>query len=87
MKPLIETGLVKTYKRYSVDTELLAKEEYINYIFHKFNTFKYYLKFTVDRFEDNRMYFLHIATDKTDNHLYYTAHKKMFSVKERNHIY
>ena len=66
------TGWFKNYKRYNVDTDLLVKEEYINYIFHKFNLFKYYLKFTVDLFEGNRVHFLNITVDNNDNQLYYT---------------
>ena len=57
--------------RYVDGTLLLAKEDDINYIFGKFNSFHKNLKFTVDRFEENNVHFLDIAIDKIDTDLYH----------------
>ena len=70
LQPLIESGKLRFYMRYVDDTLLLAKEDGINYIFDKFNSFHKNLKFTMNRFEDNNLYFLDIPIDKTDTELY-----------------
>ena len=58
VKPMIESGKLKFYMRYQDDTLLLAKEDNVNYIFGKFNSFHKYLKFIMDRF-DNNVHFRH----------------------------
>ena len=60
LQPLIESGKLRFYMRYVDDTLLLAKEDGIKYIFDKFNSFHKNLKFTMNRFEDNNLYFLNI---------------------------
>ena len=47
VKPMIESQLLKFHMRYVDDTFLLAKEDDINYIFGKFNSFHKNLKLTV----------------------------------------
>ena len=58
VKPMIESGKLKSYLRYQDDTLLLAKEDNVNYIFGKFNSFHKNLKFIMDRF-DNNVHFRH----------------------------
>ena len=45
---LIDSGKIKFYTRFVDDTLLLAKEEDIDYIFNKFNSFHPSLQFTID---------------------------------------
>ena len=71
VKPMMELGKLKFYMRYVDETLQLAKEDDINYIFGKFNSFHKNLKFKMDRFDDNSVHFLDIAIDKTDIDLYY----------------
>ena len=46
VNPLIDSGKIELYTRFADDTLLLAKEEDINYIFNKFNSFHPSLQFT-----------------------------------------
>ena len=55
VKPMIESGKLKFYKRFVDDTLLLAKEDYINYIFGKFSSFHKNLKFIRDSCHGNNI--------------------------------
>ena len=69
--PMIRSGKLKFNMRYVDDTLLLAKEDDINYIFNKFNSFHKNLKFTMDCFDNSNLHFLDIAIDNIDTDLYY----------------
>ena len=56
--PLITSGKIKFYMRYVDKTLLLLKEEDIKFIFDKFHSFHKNLKFAIDHFDDNNIYFL-----------------------------
>ena len=77
---LINSGKIKFYTRFVGDTLLLAKEEDINYIFKKFNSFHSSLQFTIDRFDNGNVHFLDISIDKNNTDLYYkTTHTGQYS--------
>ena len=57
--------------RYVDNTLSLAKDEDIMFIFDKLNSFQKILKITIDRFDDDNIYFLGIAIDKNKTDLYY----------------
>ena len=61
---LISSGLIKFYNRYVDDTLLLAKEEDIDNILKRFNSFDKNLKFTIDKFIDNNIHFLDIKINR-----------------------
>ena len=67
----IDSGKIKFYTRLVDDTLLLAKEEDINYIFNKFNSFHPTLQFTMDCFDNGKVHFLDISIDKNKTDLYY----------------
>ena len=69
--PLITSGKIKFYTRYVDKTLLLLKEEDIKFIFDKFNSFHKNLKFAIDHFDDNNIYFLGITINKNKTDLYY----------------
>ena len=71
VNPLIDSGKIKFYTRFIDDTLLLAKEEDINYIFHKFNSFHPSLQFTIDRFDNGKVHFLDISIERKKTDLYY----------------
>ena len=71
VEPLKTSGKIQFYIRYVDDTLLLAKEEDIKFIFDKFSSFHKNLKFTIDRFDDNNIYFLDIVINKNKTDLYY----------------
>ena len=64
VNPLIDSGKIELYTRFADDTLLLAKEEDINYIFNKFNSFHPSLQFTIDRFDNDKVHFLDIQLIK-----------------------
>ena len=57
---LIEEGLIKFYIRYVDDTFVMIKDEHIDEVMKKFNSFDKNLKFTVDKFQDGIIHFLDI---------------------------
>ena len=59
VEPLITSVKIKFYT------------EDIMFASDKFNSFHEYLKFTIDRFDDNNIHFLDIAIDKNKTDLYY----------------
>ena len=71
INPLIDSGKITFYTRFIDDTLLLAKEEDINSIFKKFNSFHPSLQFTIDRFDNDKVNFLDISIDKNKTDLYY----------------
>ena len=60
----------KVYKRHEYDRILLVKEDDMNQILDKFNSFDN-IKFTMDHFEDNYVCFLYITNDQADTDLPY----------------
>ena len=71
INPLIDSGKTTFYTRFVDDRLLLAKEEDINSIFKKFNSFHPSLQFTIDRFDNDKVNFLDISIDKNKTDLYY----------------
>ena len=65
---LVDSGLIKFYRRYVDDTLILVKPNNIPLLLKKFNSFHKNLKFTVDRFENDFVHFLDIkiSCDGTD---------------------
>ena len=65
---LVDSGLMKFYRRYVDDTLILVKSNNIPLLLEKFNSFHKNLKFTVDRFENDFVHFLDIkiSCDGTD---------------------
>ena len=65
---LVDSGLIKFYRRYVDDTLILVKPNNIPLLLEKFNSFHKNLKFTVDRFENDFVHFLDIkiSCDGTD---------------------
>ena len=65
---LVDSGLIKFYRRYVDDTLILVKSNNIPLLLEKFNSFHKNLKFTVDRFENDFVHFLDIkiSCDGTD---------------------
>ena len=57
---LVEEGVIKFYIRYVDDTLVMIKEEDVDKVLQKFNSFDKNLKFTVDKFEDGIIHFLDI---------------------------
>ena len=70
IKPLINSGTIKFYKRYVDDTLILTKPSDIPYIFAKFNSFDPSIKFTIDDFNDNDIHFLDIQIHSTGTSVY-----------------
>ena len=58
VEPLKTSDKIKFYVRYVDNTQLLAKEDDIKFIFDKFCSFHKNLKFTIDCFDDNNIHFL-----------------------------
>ena len=72
---LINSGSIKFYIRYVDDTLLLAKEDDSGNIAQQFNAFDDNLKFTIDKFTDNKVHFLDIKIDRNETDLFYkTTH-------------
>ena len=70
IKPLINSGTIKFYKRYVDDTLILTKPSDIPYIFAKFNSFHPSIQFTIDDFNDNDIHFLDIQTHSSGTSVY-----------------
>ena len=58
--PLKKSGIKKFYWRYVNDTLVLVKEDQIDNILKAFNSFHNNLQFTVDKFENEDVYFLNL---------------------------
>ena len=71
IKELVDKSLVKLYLRYIDDTLLLVKDEDINLIHKRLNSFDKSIKFTVDTFPDGNVHFLDIKIDKNHTDIYY----------------
>ena len=70
IKPLINSGTIKFYKRYVDDTLILTKPSDIPYIFAKFNSFHPSIQFTIDDFNDNDIHFLDIQIHSSGTSVY-----------------
>ena len=71
IKPLINSGTIKFYKRYvDDDTLILTKPSDISYIFAKFNSFHPSIQFTIDDFNDNDIHFLDIQIHSSGTSVY-----------------
>ena len=55
---LVQSGIIKFYRRYVDDTLVLIKPCDITSVLSKFNSFDKNLKFTVDNFSDGTVHFL-----------------------------
>ena len=71
IKELVDKSLVKLYLRYIDDTLFLVKDEDINLIHKRLNSFDKSIKFTVDTFPDGNVHFLDIKIDKNHTDIYY----------------
>ena len=71
VNPLVDSGKIKFCTRFVDDTLLLTKEEDINYVFNKFNSFHPSLQFTIDHFDNGKVQFLDISIDKNKTDLYF----------------
>ena len=60
VKPLMKRRTLKFYCRYVDDTSVLVKEDQIEKILKAFNSFRNSLQFTVDKFENENVHFLHL---------------------------
>eukprot|EP00111_Clytia_hemisphaerica_P015304 TCONS_00045152-protein len=58
IKPYIDSGIVKFYSRYVDDTLLVIRPVDIDKVHCSLNKFDKNLQFTVDKFEDETLYFL-----------------------------
>ena len=70
VKPLINSGLIRFYKRYVDDTLILMKPSDVQLILTKFNSFHPNLQFTVDEFSDNDIHFLDIHIHPSGTSVY-----------------
>ena len=61
----------KFYTRSLHNSLLLGKEDGTSYILEKFNAIYKNLKFTTDCFDDDKVHFLDILTDRTETDLFY----------------
>ena len=57
-KPLIETGVLKFYCRYGVDTLVMIQKDTIQHILNSFNSFDKILGFIVDTFDNDNVQYL-----------------------------
>jgi hypothetical protein len=55
---LINTGVIKFYRRYVDDTLVLIRPSDIPHVLAKFNSFDKNIKFTIDDFSDSDVHFL-----------------------------
>ena len=60
---LLEDDVIKFYVRYVDDTLVLIKEDQIESVLQKFNSFDKNLEFTVDTFEDGHIHFLDLSVN------------------------
>ena len=58
--PLVESGILKFYCKCVNDTLVLVKENQIDKILKAFSSFHNNLRFTVDKFQNEDVLFLHI---------------------------
>ena len=70
VKSLINSGLIRFYKRYVDDTLILMGPSDIQLILTKFNSFHPNLQFTVDEFSDNDIHFLDIHIHPSGTSVY-----------------
>ena len=54
---LVNSGVIKFYRRYVDDTLLLIRPSDIQFVLDKFNSFDKNLKFTSDNFPEGNVYF------------------------------
>ena len=60
---LLDDDVIKFYVRYVDDTLVLIKEDQIESVLQKFNSFDKNLEFTVDTFEDGHIHFLDLSVN------------------------
>ena len=70
VKPLINSGLIRFYKRYVDDTLILMRPSDVQLILTKFNSFRPNLQFTVDELSDNDIHFLDIHIHPSGTSVY-----------------
>ena len=70
VKPLINSGLIRFYKRYVDDILILMRPSDVQLILIKFNSFHPNLQFTVDEFSDNDIHFLGIYIHPSGTSVY-----------------
>ena len=61
---LVNSGVIKFYRRYVDDTLLLIRPSDIQFVLDKFNSFDKNLKFTFDDFPDGHVHFLDLKITK-----------------------
>ncbi len=82
VKPLINSNIIKFYRRYVDDTLILAKPSDIDYILNQFNSFHTNIQFTVDDFPCNDIHFLDIQIHPTGT----TVYRKSTHTGQYTHI-
>ena len=70
IKPLINSGTIKFYKRYVDDTLILTKPSDLTNILSKFNSFHPNIQFTIDEFNNNDIHFLDIQIHSSGTSVY-----------------
>ena len=70
IKPLINSGTIKFYKRYVDDTLILTKPLDLTNTLSKFNSFHPNIQFTIDEFNNNDIHFLDIQIHSSGTSVY-----------------
>ena len=71
---LVDEGIIKFYMRYVDDTLLLVRDEHVERVKTKLNSFDPNLNFTVDSF-DSGVHFLDISIEQNRTDVYYKETK------------
>ena len=67
---LVNSGILKFYRRYVDDTLVLMKVSDIPFVLNKFNSFDKNLKFTVDTFDSGKVHFLDLEISQSGIDIY-----------------
>ena len=67
---LVNSGILKFYRRYVDDTLVLMKVSDIPFVLNKFNNFDKNLKFTVDTFDSGKVHFLDLEISQSGINIY-----------------
>ena len=67
---LVNSGILKFYRRYVDDTLVLMKVSDIPFVLNKFNSFDKNLKFTVDTFDSGKVHFLDLEILQSGINIY-----------------
>ena len=67
---LVNSGILKFYRRYVDDTLVLMKVSDIPFVLNKFNSFDKNLKFTVDTFDSRKVHFLDLEISQSGIDIY-----------------